>query len=187
MNNPVNMSDPSVNWPSFSKIIQGAKNIVKNVVNTIVQHVVTTVIVAVTAIVAAVGIGIIIKNPRLLPAVTGGGATAAKVSSKSGGNLSKGGQGTGSASNAANAVRLKAQLTYQEASSVFTKSGTLYPNVVENSRKLILGSGLKNIKVIEALTADGGSISNWAKMSTPTFRSPSGNFQVHFYKNLENR
>lgn len=68
--------------PSFSKIIQGAKNIVKSVVNTIVHYVVITVIVAVTAIVVAVGIGIIIKNPRILPAIAGGGATAAKDSSK---------------------------------------------------------------------------------------------------------
>ncbi|MDF2884618.1 MAG: repeat-associated core protein [Clostridiaceae bacterium] len=69
MNNPVNMSDPSGNWPNFSKIIQGAKNIVKSVVNTIVQHVVTTAIVAVITIVASIGVAIAIKKPTLLPVV----------------------------------------------------------------------------------------------------------------------
>ena len=81
--------------------------------------------------------------------------------------------------------KLKAQLTYEEASSIFTDSGTLKSEVVKNSSVLISGSELGNKKVIDALTSDGSSINDWAKMSTQTFKRPSGNFQVHFYKNLK--
>jgi len=33
------------------------------------------------------------------------------------------------------------------------------------------------------LTKNGGTIDQWAKMTTKVFKSPSGSFQIHFYQN----
>ena len=90
----------------------------------------------------------------------------------------------GGAQNIVNGRRLAAQLTRQEAASVFTKSGFLRPQVIAGSREIIPGMALKNKGLIGRLTADGSKISDWAKMSTQSFKSPSGSFQVHFYQNL---
>lgn len=87
------------------------------------------------------------------------------------------------ANNIATMGKLVNQLTFQEAESVFLRSGRLNPEVVRNSEAIISGSELGNPYIINALTADGSSINNWAKMSTPTYRSPSGDFQVHYYQN----
>jgi hypothetical protein len=133
---------------------------------------------------ALVGAGLGYVAEAAYASIVGVGGAATIAAEKVAEKVSRGGQGA--ASNAANAVRLNAQLTYQEAGSVFTKSGTLHPDVVKNSEAIISGSKLGNPRVLQALTADGSSISSWAKMSTQTFRSPSGNFQVHFYQNLEN-
>ncbi len=178
MNNPINLDDPSGFWPSWGDIWQGTKKLV----NTIKQHIVATVVTAVVACTLVVGINYVRRNPRVLSAATSGGTTIAtgKVVEK----VSRG--GSDAAKNAVNAVRLNSQLTYLEASSVFTESGTLHPDVIRNSESIILGNKLGNPRVIQALTADGSSINSWAKMSTQTFRSPIGNFQVHFYQNLDN-
>lgn len=37
--------------------------------------------------------------------------------------------------------------------------------------------------MIKTLTADGSNIADWAKYTTRSFQSPSGPFQVHFYRN----
>ncbi|KAF5032454.1 hypothetical protein DSECCO2_617100 [anaerobic digester metagenome] len=89
------------------------------------------------------------------------------------------------ADNIATGPKLNSKLTYEEASSVFTKSGTLQPEVVKNSSAIISGSELNNPSVINALTKNGSNINDWAKMTTQTFKSPSGDFQVHFYQNLK--
>lgn len=57
----------------------------------------------------------------------------------------------------------------------------LKPEVVENSKAIIQGVNLRSRDVINALTSDGSSISEWAKMTTNVFNCPSGPFQVHFY------
>ncbi|MGL4730576.1 MAG: RHS repeat domain-containing protein, partial [Clostridium sp.] len=90
-----------------------------------------------------------------------------------------------SASNIANGSKLKAQLTRQEATSIFTKSGNLKSSVVKSSRVVVHGKDLNNKSVISALTKDGSKIGDWAKMSTKTYKCPSGKFQVHFYKNTK--
>ena len=41
-----------------------------------------------------------------------------------------------------------------------------------------------NPAVIRELTANGSRMVDWAKFSTETFKSPSGPFQVHFYRNV---
>ncbi len=55
--------------------------------------------------------------------------------------------------------------------------------MIQNSRPILAGQNLRNPDVIKALTADGSNIADWAKYSTQTFQSPSGPFQVHFYRN----
>lgn len=86
--------------------------------------------------------------------------------------------------NVANAPRFAGQLQLEEASSVFTESGALRSSVIQNSRPIISGQSLRNPDVIKALTADGSNIADWAKYSTQMFQSPSGAFQVHFYRNV---
>jgi hypothetical protein len=36
---------------------------------------------------------------------------------------------------------------------------------------------------VSELTSNGSDIADWGKYATPTFRSPAGAFQVHFYYN----
>ncbi|QIB70560.1 RHS repeat-associated core domain-containing protein [Aminipila butyrica] len=95
------------------------------------------------------------------------------------------GAGKTGANNIANMPKLNVKLTYEEASSIFTNSGTLRAEVIKNSNKIMPGSKLNSSNVIKALTRDGSSINDWAKMSTRTFKSPSGSFQVHFYQNVK--
>ena len=52
------------------------------------------------------------------------------------------------------------------------------------SRNIMPGAKLANPDVIKTLTADGSGITDWAKWSTSTIPSPSGDFQVHFYRNV---
>lgn len=99
-------------------------------------------------------------------------------------NMGKGTGKTG-ADNIATAPKLNNQLLNESASSAFTKSGTLKPEIIKNSSPIIPGSELKNPAVVKELTKNGSSINDWAKMTTQTIQSPSGNFQVHFYKNLK--
>jgi hypothetical protein len=87
------------------------------------------------------------------------------------------------ASNAATAPALARQLAGEEASSIFTRSGGLQQSVIDASREIIPGTDLSNGQLIKTLTADGSSIADWGKFSTPTFNSPAGPFQVHFYMN----
>jgi hypothetical protein len=89
----------------------------------------------------------------------------------------------GGAANAANGARLAGQLTEQEARSVFTDAGLLQPEVISNSTEIINGTQLGNQQLVKMLTSDGSNIADWGKYTTPTFRSPSGPFQVHFYYN----
>ena len=82
-----------------------------------------------------------------------------------------------------NAIRLASQLTREEATSIFTRTGGLRSDVIANSTRIINGNELRNRRLMKELTSQGGSISDWGKYATRTFRSPSGRFQVHFYYN----
>lgn len=81
------------------------------------------------------------------------------------------------------ASNLPVKLASEEASSVFTPSGELQPEIVARSTLIISGTNLGNKALVEALTANGSDIADWGKYTTPTFRSPAGAFQVHFYYN----
>jgi hypothetical protein len=87
------------------------------------------------------------------------------------------------ADNAATYPKLKTSLMAEEASSVFDETGGLKPEFIQSSREIIPGSDLKNPAVVQELTKDGSNINDWGKFSTPTLRSPSGDYQVHFYYN----
>jgi hypothetical protein len=92
-------------------------------------------------------------------------------------------EGASSASSAVNGVRLSQQLARNEAASIFTDSGGLKQSVIDRSDLIIRGNDLGNPALREALTQDGSSLSDWGKYQTPTYRSPSGPFSVHFYYN----
>ncbi|WP_444663127.1 RHS repeat-associated core domain-containing protein [Cellulomonas sp. CW35] len=86
------------------------------------------------------------------------------------------------ADNVANGARLSQQLARESAESVFTSSGRLSPEAIAESREIISGADLST-RVIRHLTSDGSDIADWGKYTTPFYRSPSGDFQVHFYMN----
>ena len=71
------------------------------------------------------------------------------------------------------ARKLHRQLLAEEAASIFESDGTLRPEVIADSYSILSSSELKNPKIPPG----------YSKYRTPTYRSPSGDFQVHFYKN----
>ncbi|HYJ83641.1 MAG TPA: RHS repeat-associated core domain-containing protein, partial [Allosphingosinicella sp.] len=77
------------------------------------------------------------------------------------------------ADNIADAARLNAALARESGASVFTETGELTPQVISESRKILDESEINNPNIPAGLS----------KYSTPTYQSPSGDFQVHFYKN----
>lgn len=89
--------------------------------------------------------------------------------------------------NAADVPRLRNQLLNEEAASAFTDAGTLSEGALASSRRIIPGTELgrkdPTRRLINELTADGSDIADWGKYSTRTYQSPSGDFQVHFYRN----
>ncbi len=87
------------------------------------------------------------------------------------------------AESAADFARLTRQLQFDEAAAVFNRSGGLQPSVINNSTPIVRGPQIGNQQVVKALTADGSNIADWAKYTTQSFQSPSGPFQVHFYRN----
>ena len=90
----------------------------------------------------------------------------------------------GPPSNAANQPSLADDLAHQEAASAFDEAGNLRPEIIAKSTDIIPGNELGNPAVIAALTSDGSDISDWAKWTTSTISSPSGDFKVHFYRNV---
>ena len=85
--------------------------------------------------------------------------------------------------NAADGPRLVAALRLEEATSAFDTAGHLAPETIARSRIILDGDRLSNPSVIQALTSDGSVIGDWGKYSTRSIDSPSGPFQVHFYRN----
>jgi filamentous hemagglutinin len=82
---------------------------------------------------------------------------------------------SGRADNVADAKRLADQLRMQSANSPFTNDGKLNQNAINNAKPVPgLGPGELSNPAIP---------SGFGKYTTETFQSPSGNFQVHFYRN----
>ncbi|WP_169503031.1 hypothetical protein [Paenibacillus lemnae] len=95
-----------------------------------------------------------------------------------------GGMGSSGADNIAKYPKLKEDLKNEEFTSLF-KDSSLHPEVVSKSVPIIPGNQLKDVNVIQALTERGSSMCDWAKMESPTYSSPYGNFKFHFYQNLK--
>lgn len=97
--------------------------------------------------------------------------------------IQRSGVAANGADNVANGVRLGQQLARESAESAFTSSGRLSSGAIQESKQIVGGSSLKNTELIKRLTSDGSDVADWAKYTTRTYQSPSGNFQVHFYMN----
>ena len=82
-------------------------------------------------------------------------------------------KGVGEAYNVANATKLADQLTLQSAKSPFTTAGTLTQDAIKGAEQIIASERLMNPNIP----------SGFGKYATDTFRSPAGDFQMHFYKN----
>src|SRR5687768_9349159 len=67
----------------------------------------------------------------------------------------------------------------------FDVLGNFVPNAVGPTRLLIRGQYLRNPNTIDALTADGRNINQWAKMATARFETSHGPAEVHFYQRLD--
>ncbi len=82
-------------------------------------------------------------------------------------------QSVGKAYSAINMPKLVGQLTMESAKSPFTKTGTLTKEAINNSKVIFKPGELNNLAI-----PDG-----FGKYMTDSFRSPAGNFTVHYYKN----
>jgi hypothetical protein len=78
--------------------------------------------------------------------------------------------GTSGAENALNGVRLNQQLSAQSA---FNPSGGLSQEAISGSSQIFAPGELGNPAIPQG----------FGKFTTPSFNSPSGPFQVHFYQN----
>ena len=79
----------------------------------------------------------------------------------------------GITSNIANGPRLAQQLSFESASSPFTASGGLTQEAINSSSQIFAPGELNNPAIPQGV----------GKYTTPTFQSPSGDFQAHFYIN----
>ena len=86
--------------------------------------------------------------------------------------------------NVADSLRLKTTLRLQEA-GILDENGRLTELAIERSVVIMDdGSVLKNQSIIDALTKDGGCISDWQKLSSESVTMPTGQrIQVHYYRN----
>lgn len=93
------------------------------------------------------------------------------------------GDGIPRASSAADALRLKVQLSLQQG-NILDASGKLTESALSNVVLLTKGEALKNQKVIAELIKDGSKIEEWAKYTTREAVLVNGQkIQVHFYMN----
>ena len=66
------------------------------------------------------------------------------------------------------------------------KQSLIADDVLSNSDVIIEGGKLWDDKAIKALTSDGSSIDDWAKMSSKySYDTPYGRGQYHYYQNLK--
>jgi hypothetical protein len=74
------------------------------------------------------------------------------------------------------------QLRLESANSPFAAGGTLTQSALDSSSLIISGEDLQNPALQDVFSKNGGA-SQWGKYTTPSYQSPYGNFQVHFYYN----
>jgi hypothetical protein len=79
-------------------------------------------------------------------------------------------------------LRLQEKLAIEERTSLFTADGKLTQEAINNAREIRLGE-LRNPKLLEDLSNQSGNLRDWRKYTTESFHTPSGNAQIHFYRN----
>lgn len=80
-------------------------------------------------------------------------------------------------------LRLQQQLKMEEASSIFNESGFLNKEAIDSAKIIARGDKLGNEELVNELLQKEGNLSDWGKYRTPLIDSPSGRFEMHFYKN----
>ncbi|MBN2655261.1 MAG: hypothetical protein JXR79_09165 [Nitrospirae bacterium] len=90
------------------------------------------------------------------------------------------------ASSAADALRLRTQLAFQEA-GVLTQEGKLTAEAIQDATRIRLKDGvIQNPSIVKTLTQDGSKIEDWAKYYTRSVSMPNGqSMQIHFYQNIK--
>jgi hypothetical protein len=89
----------------------------------------------------------------------------------------------GEAGSAADALRLKASLAFQEA-KYLDAHNRITKLAIRDSWKIDLAGGIADPGVVSILTRDGSKIEQWGKFTTPHVTLPNGQkLQIHFYKN----
>ncbi|MGW5256488.1 RHS repeat domain-containing protein [Streptomyces sp. NPDC004012] len=112
-------------------------------------------------------------------ALTGGGGEGPGVTPRDGGMRDA---NENFISGSAGGQALAEQLRLESANSPFAENGTLTPDAIDASREVIPGESLGN-KALQQRFAESGGAAQWGKYSTPTYQSPYGPYQVHFYHN----
>ncbi|WP_239013233.1 putative T7SS-secreted protein [Streptomyces sioyaensis] len=85
--------------------------------------------------------------------------------------------------------RLADRLRHEEASSPFREDGFLTDEAIKESRPIIAAEDMGNKHLVGENGVGGhfreqpGNFSDWSKYTTKRYTSPSGNFEVHFYRN----
>ncbi len=118
---------------------------------------------------------------KVAQGATRGFANQAKGLSK-GAGATEGFSRAGAVSSA-DALRLRTQLTFQEA-GLLNQEGKLTESALSRSIFIDVKNGIQNQKVISQLTKDGSSIADWGKFKTQSVRAPNGqSLQIHYYRN----
>jgi len=85
------------------------------------------------------------------------------------------------ANSAANGVRLRTQLAFEEA-GMLNSEGRLTAQALDSSIDIVPGSQLVNSRVIAGLTRNGTRIEDWAKFTTRSVNINGRGHQIHFYR-----
>jgi hypothetical protein len=82
-------------------------------------------------------------------------------------------KGINQADNVVDGLRLNQQLRLESANSVFDADGSLSQGALNGSKQIFAPGTMENTNIP----------AGFGKCTTATYQSPSGSFQVHFYKN----
>lgn len=91
----------------------------------------------------------------------------------------------GSAADMTTAAQLRTQLAFQQA-GILDANGQLTSQAIQSSRIINLSGGEKinNPSIVQELTSDGSSISDWSKYTTRSISTQNGQtLQIHYYMN----
>lgn len=88
----------------------------------------------------------------------------------------------GGPQNMVNSTRLNTELALKQA-GVLGNDGYLTASIIKESTPAMKGT-ISNPEVVKELTQNGGNITHWTKLTTPSIDLTNGQrIQVHFYQN----